>query len=109
MRTADLRRVEAAARGEPLMERAGLAAAEVARAMAGDRGGVITILAGPGNNGGDAFVVARWLRAVVLRPGRRVPRAIPRACPPMPTPRTARTSRTAARRYPMRPPTATAG
>jgi hydroxyethylthiazole kinase-like uncharacterized protein yjeF len=62
MRTADLRRVEAAARGEPLMERAGLAAAEVARAMAGDRAGVITILAGPGNNGGDAFVVARWLR-----------------------------------------------
>ncbi len=62
MRTADLRRVEAAARGEPLMERAGLAAAEVARAMAGDRPGVITILAGPGNNGGDAFVVARWLR-----------------------------------------------
>ncbi|HYR01635.1 MAG TPA: NAD(P)H-hydrate dehydratase, partial [Casimicrobiaceae bacterium] len=62
MRTADLRRVEAAARGEPLMERAGLAAAEVARAMAGDRGGGITVLAGPGNNGGDAFVTARWLR-----------------------------------------------
>jgi len=62
MRTADLRRVEATARREPLMERAGLAAAEVARTMAGDRPGNITILAGPGNNGGDAFVVARWLR-----------------------------------------------
>ncbi len=63
MRTADLRRVEAGARGEPLMERAGFAAAEVARAMAGDRGGGgITVLAGPGNNGGDAFVTARWLR-----------------------------------------------
>jgi hydroxyethylthiazole kinase-like uncharacterized protein yjeF len=62
MRTAELRRVEATARGEPLMERAGLAAAEVARAMAGDRSGAITVLAGPGNNGGDAFVVARWLR-----------------------------------------------
>jgi hydroxyethylthiazole kinase-like uncharacterized protein yjeF len=44
------------------MERAGLAAAEVARAMAGERGGAVLILAGPGNNGGDAFVVARWLR-----------------------------------------------
>jgi len=62
MRTAALRRIEATARGESLMERAGLAAAEVARAMAGDRSGHITILAGPGNNGGDAFVVARWLR-----------------------------------------------
>jgi hydroxyethylthiazole kinase-like uncharacterized protein yjeF len=62
MRTADLRRVETAAQGEPLMERAGLAAAEVARAMSSDRGGGITVLAGPGNNGGDAFVVARWLR-----------------------------------------------
>jgi hydroxyethylthiazole kinase-like uncharacterized protein yjeF len=44
------------------MERAGLAAAEVARTMAGERGGAILVLAGPGNNGGDAFVVARWLR-----------------------------------------------
>jgi len=44
------------------MERAGHAAAEVARAMAGERSGAILVLAGPGNNGGDAFVVARWLR-----------------------------------------------
>ena len=62
-RTADLRAVEAAARGAPLMERAGHAAARVAQAMTGDRGGTVLVLAGPGNNGGDAFVVARWLRA----------------------------------------------
>ncbi len=61
-RIADLRAVEAAANGQPLMERAGLAAAEVARAMAGERGGAVLVLAGPGNNGGDAFVAARWLR-----------------------------------------------
>ena len=60
---AEVRAIEAAHHNEPLMERAGLAAAEQARAMAGDHGGRIVVLAGPGNNGGDAFVVARWLRA----------------------------------------------
>ena len=44
------------------MERAGLAAAEVARSMVADRSGPVVVLAGPGNNGGDAFVAARWLR-----------------------------------------------
>ncbi len=72
-RAADLRAIEERARTLPLMERAGLAAAEAARAIAGDRGGKVLILAGPGNNGGDALVVARWLRqwfyetTVVLR------------------------------------------
>ena len=61
-RTAEIRVIEAAAAHAGLMERAGHAAAEVARAMAGERSGAILVLAGPGNNGGDAFVVARWLR-----------------------------------------------
>jgi hydroxyethylthiazole kinase-like uncharacterized protein yjeF len=61
-RVAQVRALENRYAGEPLMERAGLAAAEVARSMAADRGGPVVVLAGPGNNGGDAFVVARWLR-----------------------------------------------
>jgi ADP-dependent NAD(P)H-hydrate dehydratase / NAD(P)H-hydrate epimerase len=61
-RVAQLRALEALHGEAPLMERAGSAAAEVARVMLGDRSGVVVVLAGPGNNGGDAFVVARWLR-----------------------------------------------
>ena len=60
---AEMRAIEAAQGHLPLMELAGRAAAVVARKLAGDRGGRIVVLAGPGNNGGDAFVVARWLRA----------------------------------------------
>jgi len=65
-RTADLRRIEQAfIAAEPtisLMERAGLAAAEKARAMLGD-GFRVLVVCGPGNNGGDGLVVARHLQA----------------------------------------------
>ena len=62
-RTSEIREIESAAAGLPLMERAGLAAAEIARTVAPESGRPILIVAGPGNNGGDAFVIARHLRA----------------------------------------------
>jgi ADP-dependent NAD(P)H-hydrate dehydratase / NAD(P)H-hydrate epimerase len=46
----------------PLMERAGLAAAQFARDLLGGTGRRVLLFAGPGNNGGDAFVVARHLK-----------------------------------------------
>ncbi len=63
-RTEDIRRIEASASSLPLMQRAGQAAAELAAELcdADGRGAAILILAGPGNNGGDAFVAARLLR-----------------------------------------------
>jgi len=65
----DIRRIErAAGEAEPaLMERAGAAAAGLAATLAGDKGKDILVLAGPGNNGGDARVVARLLEERFFR------------------------------------------
>ena len=62
-RLSEVRALEAVRRGLPLMERAGLAAAEIARECSRAALRACSILAGPGNNGGDAFVVARWLKS----------------------------------------------
>src|SRR5512141_1929455 len=72
--TEDIRALEqiAAARpgAAPLMQLAGLAAAEYARELLGDYGRNVLVLAGPGNNGGDAFELAthlkRWFYRVEL-------------------------------------------
>jgi hydroxyethylthiazole kinase-like uncharacterized protein yjeF len=66
--TNDLRRLEQIAAGAipagapTLMERAGLATAEFARELM-ESGCSVLVLAGPGNNGGDALVAARHLKS----------------------------------------------
>jgi hydroxyethylthiazole kinase-like uncharacterized protein yjeF len=68
LRAAELRAIEVEhSRAKPsLMERAGRAAAEFVQARFGS--GRILVCAGPGNNGGDGFVLAREL----ARAGRQV-------------------------------------
>lgn len=59
---ASLRHIETRHAADALMQRAGLAAAEWAAPLAGKMNRPILALAGPGNNGGDAFAMARLLR-----------------------------------------------
>ncbi len=61
MRAAEARAIAAGTAVELLMERAGIAAAEAIRRFAGPLPALV--LCGPGNNGGDGYVIARALRA----------------------------------------------
>ena len=61
-RSPSLRQIERLHANDALMQRAGAAAADWAVTLAGERNHAILVLAGPGNNGGDAFEVARLLR-----------------------------------------------
>ena len=67
--TEQIRRIEQAAGDAvpPLMERAGAAAAELAARLASERSKDVLVLAGPGNNGGDARVVAARLQEQFFR------------------------------------------
>jgi NAD(P)H-hydrate epimerase len=71
MRGIDARAQRLGVPGETLMEEAGRGAAAVALAMLGGhddrRPGLVLVLAGPGNNGGDGHVVARHLAAAGVR------------------------------------------
>jgi len=72
--SADIRALERIVAERPgataLMQVAGLAAAEYARELLGEYGTNVLVLAGPGNNGGDAFELAtqlkRWFYRVEL-------------------------------------------
>lgn len=59
MRAAEQRAIDAGASVESLMERAGAALAEAAYSYVGKMPALI--LCGPGNNGGDGYVAARYL------------------------------------------------
>ena len=65
--TKDIRRIEQAAKDAPLMQRAGAAAAELAARLCADDAKDVLVLAGPGDNGGDARIVAELLQQRFFR------------------------------------------
>ncbi len=67
--SADIRRIEEAAgdANPPLMERAGAAAAALAAGLASDKKKDVLVLAGPGDNGGDARALASRLKEQFFR------------------------------------------
>jgi hydroxyethylthiazole kinase-like uncharacterized protein yjeF len=65
--TKDIRRIEEAAKDAPLMQRAGGAAAELAARLCAEDAKDVLVLAGPGNNGGDARIVAELLQQKFFR------------------------------------------
>lgn len=85
--TRDIRKIEAKfLPAHRLMEAAGEAAAELARELLGESGTSVLVLAGPGNNGGDALVLARhlkqwWFKVDVVFTGdaKKLPRDAARA------------------------------
>ncbi len=71
MRGIDLKAQRLGVSGDSLMEEAGTAVGAVARVLLGSgdarRTGSVLVLAGPGNNGGDGHVAARWLAGQGIR------------------------------------------
>ena len=62
-RTSEIRAIEQVHGTAGLMEKAGLAVATLAKELLPDEAYSILIVAGPGNNGGDALVAARYLKS----------------------------------------------
>jgi ADP-dependent NAD(P)H-hydrate dehydratase / NAD(P)H-hydrate epimerase len=60
MRAAEQALIQAGTSAAQLMEQAGCGAGEWVRRMAAGR--AVTVLCGPGNNGGDGYVIARYLQ-----------------------------------------------
>jgi hydroxyethylthiazole kinase-like uncharacterized protein yjeF len=65
--TREIREIEARAADLPLMERAAAAAAELAATLVAEDRKDILVLAGPGNNGGDARIAAALLQEKFFR------------------------------------------
>src|SRR5690606_22296719 len=62
--TAEIRAIEQRHAGESLMQKAAIAISQFVQDVLPDVQTRILVLAGPGNNGGDALVAARLLREI---------------------------------------------